>query len=253
LSITESLSSLLEGGIVSEPGDLMRGVIRTYALVLPICLILPAVFRFYVFRRPLGALATVGLCAALYVAHALLFGILGFNIASVTNPVLFAATVSYWILRWKSAHLVAEEKARKELEMMRQSNNRSTKERSPDHNAISVVTKRSEPQVNSASRLSKLSRWGRLFVVVSISWLLFATITYFLALYGDTWILGLVPSSAFSWSVDLYAAPNPVGDLPAFPVFNGIGFSIFVIAPVILLWGVGWIAVSVFRRVRVGS
>lgn len=113
-----------------EPGDLMRGVILTYALILPICFILPALLRFKVFRRPLGALTTVGLCVALYVAHALLFEILGFNIARVINPVLFAATLSYWILRWKSDDAVAEEKARAELEKMGQPSNKSTENNS---------------------------------------------------------------------------------------------------------------------------
>jgi len=186
----------------------------------------PVLIRFTFLKRPIEKWPAIGICVLIWVCNIVLFTALGSR-SKTHGALLLIAFVSYAILRRQG--------------------------KSPDHEAISVETKKAEPQANPASRLNKLSRWARLLVVVSTSWLLFATITYFLALDGNSWLLGLVPSSAFSWSVDLFSAPNPVGDLPVYPTFNGIGFSTFVVAPVILSWGVGWIGVRLFRWVRAGS
>jgi len=130
-----------------------------------------------------------------------------------------------------------------------QSEKNRRQESSPDYGAVSLQSK-PERQSNPARFYNRLGGWERLFVVVSISWLVIASTTYFLALDGNPWCERFVPESAFIWAVDLFTS-NPDFAIPV-PVFSGIGFSTFVIAPIVLTCCVAYIGVRVFQWVREG-
>jgi hypothetical protein len=105
---------------------------------------------------------------------------------------------------------------------------------------------------NPTFAFHRLGGWERVFLVVSAAWIILGAVVYILALNGSPRFLKLVPSFAFGWGRDLLSSPNPVGDLPVFPVFNVLGFFTFLVAPVLLSWVGLWVIVRIVRWVRAG-
>lgn len=180
----------------------------------------PVLIRFTLLKHPMEKKFAIGTCFFFWVLNIVLFTALGSK-SKTHAALLLIAFVSYAILRHQ--------------------------DNSPNSGAVSVHTK-----LNPALFLNRLGGWERLFVVVSFSWLLIATTTYFLALDGNSFCASFIPRSAFTWVVDILAPPGSVSDLLGIPVFSGLGFSTFLIAPVVLLWCAAYIGVRVFRWVRAG-